>query len=581
VERVFDKVLIANRGEIAVRVARTCRELGVTTAAVYSEADRDALHVRFADEAYSLGPGGPGETYLSIGRLVEVLRRSGAEAVHPGYGFLAENAPFAQAVADAGATFVGPSPVAIETMGSKLTARSAADRVGVAGVPGRNEAVTSSAEVLAFGAEYGFPVAIKAAYGGGGRGMKIVAGPGDVDQALAGARREAESFFGRADVYLERYLAASRHVEMQIVSDRFGNTVWFGERDCSSQRRHQKLVEETPAPGISGEVRTAMGDAAVRVATACGYEGVGTVEFLYEEGSFYFLEMNTRLQVEHPITEMVTGVDLVALQLRVAAGEPLGFCQDEIVRRGHAIECRINAEDPSGGRFFPSPGRITRFRFADGFGVRTDTGYEQGDIVGPEFDNLVAKLVVWGADREEARWRMIRALDETVIEGVATTIPALRAILTHEDFIAARHSTRFVEDRVDFSSLPPVPVPDGTANEEGRVLRTVDAEVDGRLYSVRLFVPGPGSARAAATRRRHGRGATVSSDGTVTVPMQGTVAQVLVAEGDEVAVDDVLCILEAMKMENPIRASIAGTVQEVRVHPGDTVGFGDVVAVIT
>jgi acetyl-CoA/propionyl-CoA carboxylase biotin carboxyl carrier protein len=269
------------------------------------------------------------------------------------------------------------------------------------------------------------------------------------------------------------------------------------------------------------------------------------------------------------------------LQLRVAAGEPLGFCQDEIVRRGHAIECRINAEDPSGGRFFPSPGRITRFRFADGFGVRTDTGYEQGDIVGPEFDNLVAKLVVWGPDREEARRRMIRALDETVIEGVATTIPALRAILTHEDFIAARHSTRFVEDRVDFSSLPPLPVPDGTANEEGRVLRTVDAEVDGRLYSVRLFVPGPGSARAAATRRRHGRGATASSDGTVTVPMQGTVAQVLVAEGDEVAADDVLCILEAMKMENPIRASIAGTVQEVRVHPGDTVGFGDVVAVIT
>ena len=579
---MFDKVLIANRGEIAVRVARTCRELGVTTAAVYSEADRDAFHVRFADEAYSLGPGGPGETYLSIGRLVEVLHRSGAEAVHPGYGFLAENAPFAQAVADAGATFVGPSPAAIETMGSKLTARSAADRVGVAGVPGRDEAVTSSREVLAFGAEYGYPVAIKAAYGGGGRGMKIVAGPGDVDQALAAAQREAESFFGRADVYLERYLAASRHVEMQIVSDRFGDTVWFGERDCSSQRRHQKLVEETPAPGISGEVRSAMGDAALRVAAACGYEGAGTVEFLYEAGSFYFLEMNTRLQVEHPITEMVTGVDLVALQLRVAAGEPLGFSQDEIVRRGHAIECRINAEDPSGGRFFPSPGRITRFRFADGFGVRTDTGYEQGDVVGPEFDNLIAKLVVWGADREQARRRMIRALDETVIEGIATTIPAARAILTHEDFIAARHSTRFVEDRIDFSSLPPAHVPDGTADEEGRVLRTVDAEVDGRLYSVRLYVPGPaGSARAAATRRRHGRAATAPSDGTVTVPMQGTVTQVLVAEGDEVAADDVLCILEAMKMENPIRASIAGTVQEVRVHPGDAVGFGDVVAVIT
>jgi len=578
---VFDKVLIANRGEIAVRVARTCRELGIVTAVVYSETDRDALHVQIADEAYSLGPGGPAETYLNIDAIVAILRRAGANAVHPGYGFLAENAAFARAVADSGATFIGPPPAAIETMGSKLTARAAAARAAVAGVPGRDEPVSAADEVLAFAAEWGYPVAIKAAYGGGGRGMKIVEGPDDVAEALRAAGREAESSFGRGDVYLERYLPRPRHVEMQIVSDRFGNTVWLGERDCSSQRRHQKLVEETPAPGLADEVRAAMGDDAVRLARSCDYEGVGTVEFLYEDGEYYFLEMNTRLQVEHPITEFVTGIDLVALQLRVAAGEPLGFTQDQIVRRGHAIECRINAEDPAGGRFFPSPGRITRFRFANGFGVRTDTGYEQGDTLGPEFDNLIAKLVVWGQDREDARRRMVRALDETIIEGIATTIPALRAILAHDDFVAATHSTRFVEDHLDFSALDTAFGTEGGVDDPGRELRTVDAEVNGRRYSVRLFVPvAPRAPRAAAARRRHGRGSTAPPDGNVTVPMQGTIAQLLVVEGDEVAVGDVVCILEAMKMENPIRASIAGTVREIRVRPGDAVGFGDVVAVI-
>ncbi len=580
VGRVFDKVLIANRGEIAVRVARTCRELGIVTVAVYCEVDRDALHVRMADEAYFLGPGGPVETYLNIDAIIEALRRSGAAAVHPGYGFLAENAALARAVADAGATFIGPAAPAIEIMGSKLTARETAAHAGVAVVPGHDEPVHSVDEVLTFAAECGYPVAIKASYGGGGRGLKVAERPEDVEQALSTAQREAETFFGRGDVYLEHYLPRPRHIEMQIVADRFGDTVWLGERDCSSQRRHQKLVEETPAPGIADTVRQAMGEAAVRVARACNYEGAGTVEFLYEEGAFYFLEMNTRLQVEHPVTELVTGIDLVALQLHLAAGEPLGITQDEVVARGHAIECRINAEDPAGGHFSPSPGRITRFRFANGFGVRTDTGYEQGDTVGPDFDNLVAKLVVWGHDREDARRRMIRALDETVIEGIATTLPAVRAILTHEDFVAARHSTRFVEDRLDFSALEPR-FAEGTLDDQGRVLRTVDAEVDGRRYSVRLFIPETaGSSRSAAARRRHGRGAIPPSDGIATVSMQGTITQVLVAEGDEVAQDDVLCILEAMKMENPIRAAIAGVVREIRVSPGDTVGFGDIVAVI-
>ncbi len=585
---MLQKVLIANRGEIAVRVIRTCRELGVSTVAVYSELDRDALHVRLADEAYALGGQTAAESYLNTPTIVEAVTRSGADAVHPGYGFFSENADFARQVAADGVTFIGPPPEAIEVMGDKISSRRAAEAVGVSGVPGRTEPVTDPGEVVSFGEEFGWPVAIKAAFGGGGRGMKVVSGPDEAAEAMESAQREAQAYFGRSEIYLERYLAWPRHVEMQILADTRGETVWLGERDCSCQRRHQKLIEESPAPAFADDVRRAMGEAAVKVAKACGYVNAGTVEFLYEEGQFFFLEMNTRLQVEHPVTELVTGLDLVEWQLRVASGEPLGFAQDDIAARGHAIEVRLNAEDPTGGRFTPSPGTISGFRVPAGPGVRLDAGYEAGDTISQYYDNLIAKLVVWGPDREAARRRMIRALGETVVTGVATTIPADLAILAHPDFIGATHSTNWVEERLDpdsFGTAAPPGDTSGSDDPEPRVLREVTAEVDGRRYAVKLWVPdvaaGPVGAGRTGTRPTKPRTAmTGTGSGTVVVPMQGTIVKVLVAPGDSVEVGQTVCVLEAMKMENAINAEKAGTVKEVRVSAGDSVGPGDVIAVV-
>ena len=581
---MFSKVLIANRGEIAVRIIRACHEQGVATVAVYSDVDRNALHVRLADEAYALGGQTAAESYLNTDTILSIIERSGADAVHPGYGFFSENADFARAITERGVTFIGPPPEAIEVMGDKISARLAAERVDVASVPGTTDFITDPSEVLAFGAEHGWPVAVKAAYGGGGRGMKVVADADGAADAVESARRESLAYFGRDELYMERYLSAPRHIEVQVLADSHGNAVYLGGRDCSAQRRHQKLIEEAPAPGLSDEVRTAMGEAAVAVARGCDYTNAGTVEFLFEDGEFWYLEMNTRLQVEHPVTELVTGLDLVEQQLRIAAGEPLAFTQDDVEIRGHAIEVRINAEDPAGGAFLPSPGRITTLKAPDGFGVRFDTGFEAGDEVSQFYDNLIGKLIVWGADRDTAIRRMLRALDELDVRGVATTAPADVAILKHPDFVAATHSTKWVEETLDLSGVGSAKGDDDVDAPPGSVRRDTTVEVDGRRIEVSMWVPDPAEVGTLGGRpRRASAGPNASGgvgNGQVAVPMQGTIVKVLAAVGDAVEAGDTVCVLEAMKMENNVAADIAGTVTEVKVAVGDSVGSGDIVVVI-
>ncbi len=583
---MLSKILIANRGEIAVRVIRAAREMGIATVAVYSELDRNALHVRLADEAYALGGQTAAESYLNTEAILDAIRTSGADAVHPGYGFFSENADFARAITDMGVTWIGPPAAAIDEMGDKVSSRLAAQRGGAPIVPGTTEFAQGPDEIRAFGDEFGWPVCIKAAFGGGGRGMKVVESADAVEEAMASAQREAKAFFGRDEVYVERYLTWPRHVEVQIVGDQQGNVVWVSTRDCSAQRRHQKLIEEAPAPGLPDGVEEAMGEAAVKAAKAVGYYNAGTVEFIYQDGEFFFLEMNTRLQVEHPVTEVITGIDLVEWQIRVAAGESLPMTQEQVTARrtGAGIEVRINAEDPAGGAFLPSPGPITELSAPSGFGVRFDTGYESGDEISQYYDNLVGKLIVWGRDRDTAIARTITALREMRVSGVATTIPADIAILEHPDFAAVEHSTKWVEQTLDLSGVSAAPAAPPEGESEPLVERTTTIEVNGRRFAVRMWVPETVGVAAAAPKRAKRAGGGSSSgggSGQVTVPMQGTIVKVLVEVGQSVEAGQPVVVLEAMKMENQISADVSGTIAEVKVSAGDTVGGGDTVVVIT
>jgi acetyl-CoA/propionyl-CoA carboxylase biotin carboxyl carrier protein len=582
---VFSKVLVANRGEIAVRIFRTLRELGIGTVAVYSEADRGSLHVAAADEAYLIGPGPPAESYLNQERLLETAARARAEAIHPGYGFLAENASFARACEAAGVTWIGPPPEAIEVMGSKTAAREAMQAAGVPIVPGTTAAIDSADEVVRLGDEIGWPIAIKASAGGGGKGLKVVNGPDEAGRAFESARREGEAYFSDPAVYVERYLEDPRHVEVQVLADAEGNVIHLGERDCTIQRRHQKLVEETPSPAVGPELRKRIGEIGVEAARAVGYRSAGTIEGLLDrDGNYFFLEMNTRIQVEHTVTEVVTGLDLVREQVLIAAGEQLSVRQEDVRLAGHSFECRINAEDPSKG-FLPSPGRITSYREPGGPGVRVDSGVTAGSEVVGLYDPLIAKLVVHGIDREHARRRMLRALDEYEIGGIKTLLGFHKALLEHPCFVAGETCHGVVEseelaeraEQLSHSTTKVAVSPDGRLRE-----RVSAVELDGRRYEVKTLVPEPPYAELARRRReRTGGGAHhgAAKDALVS-PMQGTVLAVEVEEGEEVRAGQVICIVEAMKMENEITAHRDGTITELAVIPGQAVTTGQVICVV-
>jgi acetyl-CoA/propionyl-CoA carboxylase biotin carboxyl carrier protein len=582
---VFTKVLVANRGEIAVRVFRTLRELGIGTVAVYSEVDRGSLHAQVADEAFLVGPGPAAQSYLDQERLLEVARRAGAEAVHPGYGFLAENAGFARAVAEAGLVWIGPPPEAIDVMGSKTAARERMAAAGVPVVPGTTEPVISGEEVLRLGEELGWPLAIKAAAGGGGKGLKVVQGPEEAERAFESAQREGQAYFSDPTVYVERYLEDPRHVEVQVLADSNGNVIHLGERDCTIQRRHQKLVEETPSPAVNEELRERIGAIAVEAARAVGYQSAGTIEgLLSRQGEYFFLEMNTRIQVEHTVTELVTGLDLIREQVLIAAGEPLSLRQEDVGLNGHALECRINAEDPSNG-FLPSPGRITSYREPGGPGVRVDSGVVAGSVVPDLYDPLVAKLVVHGVDREHARRRMLRALGEFEIGGITTLLGFHQALLEHPCFVAGETCHGVVEsaelaERAEELSQRQTAVPAATDGAPTRS-RRITLELDGRRYEVEALVPEPPFAELARKRRERaaGGGHGGAQDAVVT-PMQGTVLAVEVAEGDEVQPGQVICIVEAMKMENEIAAHRAGVVTELSVEQGQAVNAGQTICLV-
>ena len=585
---MFGKVLIANRGEISVRIARACREMGITSVAVYSDIDRGALHTLVADEAYHVGPTPAPESYLNIERLIEVAKRSGAEAVHPGYGFLAESAPFARAVTEAGLVWIGPHPDAIVAMGSKVESRRIMAAAGVPITPGTEKPVGSPDAVLEFAAEHGYPVAVKASAGGGGKGFAVAHDKTEAEAAFARASREGEAYFGDGSVYLEKYLPSPRHIEIQVFRDKHGNGVHLGERDCSIQRRHQKLVEECPSPALDPGTRASMGRAAVVAAVAVGYDSAGTVEFLLQKGEggaeagdeFFFLEMNTRVQVEHPVTEEVTGIDIVQTGIRIAAGEPMPFSQNDVSWRGHAIEVRVNAEDP-GADFVPSPGAVAVYEEPGGPGVRVDSSLKGPGAVPESYDPLFAKLIVRGPDRPSALRRLRRALAEFRVEGIATTLPFFRAILEDEAFASGDYTTGFIAERMGGLSIEAAG-PAGHGAPEEKTSREVEVEVDGRLFRVRVFGDGEGTAGSGEPPRRGGRTTrrTAAAEGAIAAPMQGTIVKVLVEVGQEVAADDAVCLLEAMKMESEVRAQRAGRVSEVLVEAGQTVRSGEPLVVL-
>jgi acetyl-CoA/propionyl-CoA carboxylase biotin carboxyl carrier protein len=575
---MFDKVLVANRGEIAVRIFRTLRELGVGAVAVYSEADRGSLHVAYADEAFLIGPPPAAESYLKIDTLVDTALRAGAQAVHPGYGFLAENAAFARAVQDAGLVWIGPPPDAIELMGEKTRARTAMQRAGVPIIPGTTDPVATVDELLSLGESIGYPLLIKAAAGGGGKGMEIVEGPEHAERAFETARRQGQSYFANPDVYVEKLIVDPRHIEVQVLADAHGNVVHLGERDCTIQRRHQKLVEETPSPAVDDELRARIGRIGVDAARAAGYVSAGTIEgLLTADGEYFFMEMNTRIQVEHTVTEMVTGLDLVREQVLIALGEPLSFTQDQVSLRGHAIECRINAEDASRG-FLPAPGLVTAYREPGGPGVRVDSGVDGGREVVAAYDPMISKLIVHGVDREHARRRMLRALGEYVIEGPTTLIPFHTALLSHECFIRGETCAGIVES-LDLDGKAPTSRLLPAAGRTVERVRTV--EVDGRRFEVRLTEPEAPWLELARRRRERVRAGAAGGTDVVVSPMQGTVLSVAVAEGDEVEAGALICIVEAMKMENEVHAHRAGVVAELSVAPGEPVATGQVICVIS
>ncbi|PSQ59189.1 MAG: carbamoyl phosphate synthase [Halobacteriales archaeon SW_9_67_25] len=633
---MFDKVLVANRGEIAVRVMRACEELDVGTVAVYSEADKHGGHVRYADEAYNVGPARAADSYLDQKAIVEAARKADADAIHPGYGFLAENAAFAARVEAAdGITWVGPTSDAMERLGEKTRARRVMQEADVPIVPGTTDPVDDPEEVVAFGEENGFPVAIKAEGGGGGRGMKIVRGEGEVEDALASARREGEAYFDNDSVYVEKYLEAPKHIEVQVLADEHGNVRHLGERDCSLQRRHQKVIEEAPSPALSPELREQIGEAARRGVREADYTNAGTVEFLVEDSGatetrregggetadpeFYFMEVNTRIQVEHTATEEVTGIDIVRWQIRVAAGEELCFAQDDVGIDGHAVEYRINAENPAND-FAPTPGSVETYDPPGSVGVRMDHAIREGDEIGGDYDSMIAKLIVHAEDRDRCLRRSERALEHFTVEGVHTTIPFHRLMLTDDRFLSGEHTTKYLDEELDDAAIEEAverwgTEPSAGAQREGAAMHELTVEVDGKRYEVAVedlprglaggVTGSPGASETATASDSVSTGgsggddgdsdgpadgdegmvsgsgeAAVVSDGAIQADMQGTVLSVEVSEGEAVAEGDVLCVLEAMKMENDVLAPAGGTVASVRVTAGETVDMGDTLVML-